>query len=73
MLSLCVYYRFWETNLHILPLLAQISIDTEPAVRQHLVEQLAPLSQVGINSVIYIPLNLLQFNFVLYYPLVLLC
>lgn len=43
--SIATNVGFWETYAQILPLLAPIARDSEPAVRQHLLEQLAPLAQ----------------------------
>ena len=40
------FFRFWDTNAHIFPMLESISNDQEPAVRQHLMEQLALLAKV---------------------------
>ena len=43
--SIAINVGFIETNAQILPLLSPISRDSEPAVRQHLLEQLFPLAQ----------------------------
>ena len=43
--SIAINVGFVETNAQILPLLSPISRDSEPAVRQHLLEQLFPLAQ----------------------------
>ena len=37
---------FEQTKALIIPLLSDLSVDPEPAVRQHMVEQLSPLAQV---------------------------
>ena len=46
--------RYWETSVSIFPLLDSISNDQEPAVRQHLMEQLALLAQVNVLSLLLI-------------------
>jgi hypothetical protein len=46
MYSIAVSVGFEDTKNKIVPILEALSHDTEPAVRQHFVEQLSPLAKV---------------------------
>lgn len=46
-----IHHRYPEAKSKIVPLLEILSNDTEPAVKQHLIEQLAPLAKVLKNDI----------------------
>lgn len=58
---------FETTRERVIPLLSDLSIDPEPAVRQHMVEQLSPLAKVMntilVNKILYLSRQLLLSQF----------